>query len=94
MELTDRNSVLFPEVALIGAGISLCVMIRTLTYRGAFAYVAPKPAALSSTPHGAGVGRPVMHCDHTGILLALHTARLNLSDPPPASGWDICLLLT
>ncbi|MFE2869882.1 lanthionine synthetase C family protein [Embleya sp. NPDC059259] len=46
---------------------------------------------LASRPHAHGPG--FLEGD-AGTLLALHTTTLDLTDPPPASGWDACLLLT
>jgi len=54
-------------------------------------HLADRLAHLAARPHQHGAG--FLDGD-AGILLALHTTRLNLSDPPPASGWDTCLLLT
>ncbi|WP_424636883.1 lanthionine synthetase C family protein [Embleya sp. AB8] len=46
---------------------------------------------LASRPHDHGPG--FLEGD-AGTLLALHTTTLDLTDRPPASGWDACLLLT
>ncbi|MBA9002858.1 lanthionine synthetase C family protein [Thermomonospora cellulosilytica] len=53
--------------------------------------LADRLTRLAALPHEHGPG--FLDGD-AGTLLALHTLRRHVSDPPPASGWDACLLLT